>query len=203
MRPDFDFLRRLGSLIQQLGGGSWQGEAAYVSLVDDRTFNSSRERAPMAADFRTRAAPAAGTHNVFIYDGLDAGGPSSACLVSMERFIAESAGNTAGFAVGIADPASLTFATGPTQGPPLYSDVDPEVAPRLRVATIATANIPAVGTAGWMTVTTPFLWSVAGSHSAKWLPRLPFRAPAAAFIVICLDAAQTTTCITQWQAMRI
>ena len=204
MRPDFDFLRRLGSLIQQLGGGAWDGDAAYVSVVDDRSYNSSRERAPYAYDWFTIGAAGAGQHNAIIIDGLDGPTGSTKPLSCMlHHLFLNSPGVTSGFSIGIVPLSALTLSAGPTARTPLCVDVDPEVAPRIRTATMATANLPAVAAAGMMILqsfpTEPFF---EGAQTARWLPLIQWDAPDRVLFAVQRDANAVLTWRAGWQAVR-
>lgn len=205
MRPDFDFLRRFGSLIQQLGGGAWDQDPAYVSLIDDRSYNSSRERAPYAYDWFTIGAAGAGLHNGIVIDGVDGStGSTKTVRCMLHHLFINSPGVTSGFSIGVVPISAVTLASGPTARTPLTVDVDPEVTPRIRTITMTTANLPAVAAAGMMILqsfpTEPFF---EGAQTARWLPLLQWESPDRVLVCVQRDANAVLTWRAAWQAVRI
>lgn len=202
---DASWIRRLWSLAKP--GDPIAEYVSNVSVVNDRRFSSSRERAPYAWHSVLMGAAGAGIHNFLELQGLDALGPTVNLL---HRFRGETAmANTLTglITVAIADGAALTTATR-VLTTPLVSDADPDVTPRLFLGTIASANIPAVSAVlprsnaiGQTGATPTFSQAVSELEPTEALPfAVSWEGPASLMFFSGADEL----CIFEavWQAMR-
>jgi len=137
---DARWLRRLWSLAKP--GDPIAEYISNVQLVQDRSWASSRERAPHAQHALGVAAAGAGVHNFFEIGGTDGLGPTLNLLHFARLIGAPTNMLTGTFSWALADGAALTTATRAAVTP-TFVDPDPDVTPVLFVGTIATANIPA------------------------------------------------------------
>lgn len=197
MSSNWDFARRLVSLDRQLDGQGTPPEGiARVQLVADNSYLTSFERAPRAMHFQHLVAPGAGNHNVMIFFGRDRLGGLPRAAVQMRAFLFNA--TTALLTVGLASAVSITT-SGTVDVTPLLRDNDPDVAPALITGTIATGDIPAAGTPGWVP---NFPGSgVNSNHNSDWWP--PFTHNEHAFIVIQNGANEAINFFAVWQALRL
>jgi len=140
---DARWLRRLWSL--SAPGTPTTPYAQHISIVNDRGYSSSRERAPYASHAGLFAAPGAGIHNFVEVGALDPLN-SARCFLHQARFeiIGDIANNLTGLlSWALVDGSTLTTATR-VLTTPFVADADPDVQPKLFVGTIETGNLPSL-----------------------------------------------------------
>lgn len=139
---DAGWLRRLRSLA--LPGRAKADEVQNVNIVNDRSYASSRERAPYAFHTVLVAAPGAGVHNFVEITGVDSLGVAPEKLLHRMFVQLPPLAGQDGAALSIANlnGAALTTATRVATTPMLL-EADPELTPQLFIGTITTANLPA------------------------------------------------------------
>lgn len=136
---DAGWLRRLRSLA--LPGRAKADEVQNVNLVNDRSYSSSRERAPYAFHSAIQAAGGAGIHNFFEITGIDSLGPAPEKLLHRLWIQGNVGAGGQSFSIANVNGAALTTASR-VATTPMLSDADSELTPQLFIGTIATANLP-------------------------------------------------------------
>jgi len=137
---DARWLRRLWSLAAP--GDPTAPFIANVQLVNDRSYGSSRERAPYAHHSAVAFGAGAGVHNFVEIGAIDGIGPTRNLLQQAIFEVGQANILTGVVRWVIADGAALTTATR-VAVTPVISDNDPDITPVIFTGTIATANIPA------------------------------------------------------------
>jgi len=201
---DAAWLRRLWSLA--IPGDPVAQYVSNVHLVNDRSYASSRERAPFAMHTALQVAAGAGSQNFVELGSTDPVGVENL----LHRAVLEVGMSNVltGLASWVIAPtASLTTATR-VAVTPMARDADPDVTPFLFQGTLTNANVPAtanviprINGVGQTAATPSFQTGVATIERAGPLP-FGLRWPAGSSLFFFSGDNQLWIYSLQWQGVR-